>query len=150
MDVLELLSQEHDEAKKVFKKIEKSESPAERKRLWAELSAALTLHEEMEETLFYPPLKEVAQTEDIVLEGYQEHHVMDILIEELNALDVKHETWEPKFKVLMENTEHHIEEEEGELWPKVRKVWSLEKRKEVGRQMEEMKQKELAKQRKAA
>src|SRR4051812_3100631 len=76
MDVLDLLTKEHDEAKAVFKRIESSKSDAERKRLWTQLSADLSLHEEMEETLFYPPLKEVAKVEDIVLEGYQEHHVM--------------------------------------------------------------------------
>ena len=127
MDVLRLLEDEHDEAKAVFKKIEKAEGAAAG-RLWNQLKDMLTLHEEMEETLFYPQLKQEKPTEDLILEAYQEHHVMDLLIEEISALDPKHETWHPKVKVLQENTEHHIEEEEGELFPKVRKIWDTDKR----------------------
>jgi len=138
MDVLRLLEDEHDEAKAVFKKIEKAEGAAAG-RLWAKLHSMLTLHEEMEEKLFYPQLKETKQTEDLILEAYQEHHVMDVLQEEISALDPSDETWHPKVKVLQENTEHHIEEEEGELFPKVRKIWDTAKREQVGRQMQEMK-----------
>src|SRR5581483_2868279 len=102
MDVIDFLTQEHDEAKAAFKKIEGSDAVAEIRQLWTKLSADLSLHEKMEETLFYPPLKEVARTEDLVLEGYQEHHVMDVLIQELNTLDMKDEAWRPKLKVLRE------------------------------------------------
>jgi hypothetical protein len=138
MDVLELLTDEHDEAKAVFKKIEKADGAAAA-RLWDQLKGMLSLHEELEETFMYPQLKEERKTEDIILEAYQEHHVMDVLIEEISALDPKDETWHPKVKVLQENTEHHIEEEEGELFPKVRKIWDTAKREQVGRQMQEMK-----------
>ena len=151
MDVLRLLEDEHDEAKAVFSKIEKAEGAAA-SRLWDQLKSMLTLHEEMEETLFYPPLKACEQTEDLILEAYQEHHVMDVLIEEISALDPQDETWHPKVKVLQENTEHHIEEEEGDLFPKVRKIWDTAKREQVGRQMQEMKnrQKKADKERSAA
>jgi len=138
MDVLIFLKQDHDEAKQMFKKLEKAEG-AEASRLWTQLRAMLSLHEELEETYFYPELKEVAATEDLVLEGYQEHHVMDLLIEEISRLKPSAEEWTPKISVLQENTEHHIEEEEGELFPKVRKIWDLERRKAVGEKMEEVK-----------
>jgi hemerythrin superfamily protein len=138
MDVLKLLTEEHDEAKAVFTKLEKAEGAAAT-RLWDQLKSMLTLHEEMEETLFYPQLKEKQPTEELVLEAYQEHHVMDLLIEEISALDVSDEAWAPKVKVLQENTEHHIEEEEKELFPKVRKIWDTATREQVGRQMQEMK-----------
>jgi len=136
MDVITFLKDEHDEAKAVFKKLEKAEGAAAQK-LWNQLSSMLSLHEELEETLLYPQLKK-AET-DLILEAYQEHHVMDVLIGELNELKPTDETWEPKIKVLQENTEHHIEEEEGELFPKVRKIWDTARRQEVGRQMQEMK-----------
>ncbi len=151
MDVLRLLEDEHDQAKSVFKKLEKVHGP-EASRLWDQLKSMLTLHEEMEETLFYPRLKAEKPTEDLVLEAYQEHHVMDLLIDEISALEPSDEEWQPKLKVLQENTEHHIEEEEGELFPKVRKIWATAKREQVGRQMEEMKerQKKASKARRAA
>jgi len=138
MDVLTFLKDEHDEAKQVFKKLEEAEG-AGAGRLWDQLKNMLTLHEELEETFFYPQLKEEKNTEDLILESYQEHHVMDVLIEEISELKPSDETWQPKIKVLQENTEHHIEEEEGSLFPKVRKIWDTRKREEVGRQMQQRK-----------
>src|SRR5690242_9801135 len=131
MDVLKFLSDEHDEVKGVFKKLEKA-SGKEAQRLWDQLREMLTLHEEMEETFFYPRLKEKSATEDLILESYEEHHVMDVLIGEISQLSPSDEQWEPKIKVLQVNTEHHIEEEEGELFPKVRKIWDTATRNEVG------------------
>ena len=137
MDALKLLEQQHDEAKALFKQIEKA-SDARAGQLWTKLKDALTLHEAIEEKHLYPPLKEEKLTEDIVLEAYEEHHVMDVLIEEISALNPSDETWHPKVKVLQENTEHHIEEEQDELFPKVRKVWDVKKREEIGKRMQAM------------
>jgi hemerythrin superfamily protein len=138
MDVLEFLTDEHDEAKAVFKKLDKAEG-AQATRLFEQLKSMLSLHEELEETFFYPRLKEEKATEDLILEGYQEHHVMDVLIDEISKLKPSAEEWAPKIKVLQENTEHHIEEEEGELFPKVRKIWDADQRDKVGRQMQDEK-----------
>src|SRR5215207_3060641 len=138
MDCLKLLSDEHDDVKKLFTQLEKAEG-AKAGQLWTEIKGKLTVHEEMEETHFYPQLKKDERAKDIVLEAYEEHHVLDVLIEEISQLKPSDETWEPKIKVLQENTEHHIEEEEGELFPKVRKIWDAEKRQEVGRVMESLK-----------
>ena len=148
MDALTLLKHDHDEVKQLFKRIEEAEGTRARE-LWQEISFKLSLHEDMEETLFYPPLKKEEAAKDLILESYQEHHVLDVLIKEINALKPPDETWQPKIKVLQENTEHHIEEEEGELFPKVRKIWNTDKRAEVGRQMQQMKD-ERQKQRRAA
>ena len=138
MDVLKFIEDEHDEVKQVFKKLEQAEG-ASATRLWNQLKSMLTLHEELEETYFYPQLKEEKKTEDLVLESYEEHHVMDVLIEEISQLEPSAENWEAKIKVLQENTEHHIEEEEGSMFPKVRKIWDTRKREEVGRQMQQRK-----------
>ena len=148
MDVLTLLKDEHDEAKSVFKQLEKAEG-ASAVRLFDRLKHMLSLHEELEETHFYPELKRTETTEDLILEGYQEHHVMDVLMEEISGLKPSDEAWAPKIKVLQENTEHHIEEEEGELFPKVRKIWDAAKRRKVGEKMQAMKE-EREKARKAA
>ena len=148
MDCLELLKSQHDEAKKLFKQLDKAEG-AKAGELWSELKSKLTMHEELEEAHLYPELKRTKSTEEIVLESYQEHHVMDLLIEEISKLKPSDEEFHPKVTVLQENTEHHIEEEEGELFPKVRKVWDTDKRQEVGRKMEAMKER-LTKQSRAA
>jgi hemerythrin-like domain-containing protein len=138
MDVLTFLKDEHDELKAVFKKLEKAKG-AEAQKLFDQLNSMVALHEEMEEKLFYPRLREAPSTEDLILESYQEHHVMDLLLGEIARLKPSAEEWEPKITVLQENTEHHIEEEEGELFPKVRKIWDREMRERVGKEMEEMK-----------
>ncbi|MBV9170136.1 MAG: hemerythrin domain-containing protein [Chloroflexi bacterium] len=148
MDVLTLLKNDHDEVKRLFKQIEDAEG-AKARELWQQISSRLSLHEELEETLFYPPLRQEEAAKDLILESYQEHHVMDVLMKEISGLKPSDEAWQPKIKVLQENTEHHIEEEEGELFPKVRKIWKTDKREEVGRQMQKMKE-QRQKQRSAA
>jgi len=148
MDVLTFLKDEHDAAKAVFKKLEKAEG-ASAGRLFDELKNMLSLHEELEESFFYPELKKEETTEDLILESYQEHHVMDVLMGEISALKPSDEAWEPKLKVLQENTEHHIEEEEGELFPKGRKIWNAERRKEVGQRMVDAKAEHQKKQKAA-
>jgi hemerythrin superfamily protein len=138
MDVLTFLKNDHDDVKAVFKKLEKAKGK-HAQELWTQLHAMLSLHEELEETYFYPRLKEEKAAKDLILESYQEHHVMDLLLGEINELSPDAEEWQPKITVLQENTEHHIEEEEGELFPKVRKIWDTDTRQEVGKQMEQVK-----------
>jgi hypothetical protein len=137
MDCLTLLNEQHDEAKQLFKQLEKAEG-AKASRLWNELQTKLTRHEELEEKYLYPELRTSETTEELTLEAYQEHHVIDLLIKEISALKPADEAFQPKLTVLQENTEHHIEEEEHELSPKVRKIWDVDKRTEVGAKMEQM------------
>jgi hypothetical protein len=139
---------QHAEAKKLFKQLEKAEG-ARAGQLWNELKTKLTMHEALEEAHLYPQLKKEEAAKDMILESYEEHHVMDLLIEEISALKPSHEQFAPKMTVLQENTEHHIEEEEGELFPKVRKIWDSAKRQEVGRKMEETKERLMKEQRAA-
>jgi hemerythrin-like domain-containing protein len=74
-----------------------------------------------------------------VLEGYQEHHVVDLIIGELRNLSPSDESWPAKAKVMHESLEHHIEEEEEKMFPKARKELSKEQLEELGRQMQAIK-----------
>jgi hemerythrin-like domain-containing protein len=74
-----------------------------------------------------------------VLEGYQEHHVADLIVKELHGLAKDDERWGAKFKVLKENIEHHIEEEEGQMFRTARGVMSREELQELGARMRAMK-----------
>ena len=94
-----------------------------RGELFATIKGELTLHEIVEEEIFYPELKAHPKAKDIVLEGYEEHHVVDVLMGELEALDVTRRAWGAKALVMKENIEHHIEEEEGEMFAKARQVF---------------------------
>jgi hypothetical protein len=74
-----------------------------------------------------------------VLEGYEEHHVVDEIMGELEMTDVGDETWGAKFKVMKENIEHHIEEEEGEMFKNARQVFDRSELEELGARMSELK-----------
>ena len=72
--------------------------------------------------MLYPALKEHPETRDIVLEGFQEHHVADLVMKELHETAPSDEAWGAKFKVFKENIEHHIGEEEGPMFRGARGV----------------------------
>ena len=89
--------------------------------------------------MLYPALKLHPEAKDIVLEGFQEHHVADVVAGELQRLDVSDEQWGAKFKVLKENIEHHIKEEEGQMWRTARAVFSQDELRQLGARMARMK-----------
>ena len=110
-----------------------------RTELLETLTAELTVHEMIEEKVLYPVLKEHAEAKEIVLEGYQEHHIADIIVKELHQVAKDDEQWGAKFKVLKENLEHHIEEEEGEMFRTARAVLSRDELHSLGARMAAMK-----------
>jgi iron-sulfur cluster repair protein YtfE (RIC family) len=124
MDALSLLKQDHDEVKKILGKLEDTTERAVKTRteLFETFRMEMQAHEAIEEEIFYPALKQHAETKDITLEGYEEHHIVDLVMDELEGVPVEDETWIAKFTVMKENIEHHIEEEEGEMFPKAREV----------------------------
>lgn len=139
MDALELLTQQHREAMDLFTQIENTEDPKQGRRLFAQLKAALELHEQLEETHLYPAMKQEPRFKEDTLEAYQEHHVMDVLLREISGLSEGAEQFKPKVKVLQENVEHHaIEEEEQKLFPQIRQVWGPERLRAIGQQMQAM------------
>jgi hypothetical protein len=141
MDALALLKADHDKVKKMLAEGETTTERGEKTRteLFATLKGEMMVHERIEEEIFYPTLKDHPRARDIVLEGFEEHHVVDEIMGELEATDVTDETWGAKFKVMKENIEHHIEEEEGEMFKHARAVFDGEELEELGTRMEELK-----------
>ena len=142
MDALSLLKADHDKVKKMLAEGEKTTERAEktRKELFDTLKAEMMLHERIEEEIFYPALKEHPKAKAIALEGFEEHHVVDEIMGELEATDVTDETWAAKFKVMKENIEHHISEEEGEMFKQARQVFETDELEQLGARMAELKQ----------
>ena len=101
--------------------------------------AELNVHELIEERILYPALKAHKQARQIVLEGYQEHHLADLIVSELRALAKDDEKWGAKFKVLKENVEHHIEEEESKMFRTARAVLSRDALNDLGVGMKALK-----------
>jgi iron-sulfur cluster repair protein YtfE (RIC family) len=132
MDILTFLEQDHDTAKHLIERFDAVEGD-ERVRLVEQLTSELEVHTQLEEQLFYPAVRsEVPDSDDIVVEGIEEHHVAKQLIDEIRALEPADEAWEAKVKVLGENVEHHIEEEQDEMFPKVREGMAEDRRLRLG------------------
>ncbi len=133
---------DHDKVKKLLAEGESTTERGEKTRteLFGTLKAEMMIHERIEEEIFYPALKSHPKAKDIVLEGYEEHHVVDEIMGELEATGVTDETWGAKFKVMKENIEHHIEEEEGDMFKKARQVFDEDELEDLGRRMQELKQ----------
>ena len=114
------------------------------------LKHELAIHETIEEEILYPALKEFAKTKDITLEAYEEHHVVDQIVGELEATPVSDETWGAKLTVMKENLEHHIEEEEDEMFKQARQVMEPAELEELGERMAARKEELLAEDRSIA
>jgi hemerythrin-like domain-containing protein len=146
MDAFELLKQDHKKVSGIFEKLEPTTERGvkTREELFTQLKTELDIHARIEETIFYPALKEADETRDIVLEGYEEHGVVKDLLAELEAMPKDDERWGAKLKVLKENVEHHVEEEEGEMFSGAKKVLSREQIEALGTRMEAAKQEQKA------
>jgi len=142
MDAIKLLKADHDKVKKLLAELESTTDRGvkTRQELFATIKGELTIHEIIEEEIFYPELKSHPKAKEIVLEGYEEHAVVDTLMGELEQLSVEDETWGPRAKVMKENIEHHIEEEEGEMFQKARQVFDAGELEDLGMRMERRKQ----------
>ena len=152
MDVIKLLKEDHQKVKAMLKELEGTTERAAKKRaeLFAEVERELKLHELVEEEIVYPAFREKSKLKDIVLEGIEEHHVVDLIMDEIANEPVTDESWAAKVKVMQENVEHHVEEEEEKMFPQARKLFEEDELESLGAQVEQRKRQEQTKQPKAA
>lgn len=145
MDIYALLKKDHQTVKSVFKELEETTSRAVKKRehLFAELNMELTVHALAEEKFLYPLLKEADESHEIALEAVEEHNVVKRLLKELESADKGTEEWLAKLKVLQENVEHHVEEEEGELFKKSKKVIEPDVAEQLAKEVEAFKEEQI-------
>jgi hemerythrin superfamily protein len=139
MDAIAMLKTDHDKVKRLLTELETTTERGVKTRaeLFSTIKGELTVHEIIEEEIFYPALKSHPKAKDIVLEAYEEHHVVDLLMSELEELDVSDETWGAKAIVMKENVEHHIEEEEGDMFKQARQVFDRQELEDLGARMAE-------------
>ncbi len=135
MSIFTELKKDHKQVKALCKAIEKEEeSPKKRLKHFLELANLLSHHTYAEEEAFYERLKpEGGKARALALEGYEEHHVADFLLSELKNLSVEDEHWTAKFTVLKESLEHHIEEEEEDMFATARKKFSKAELEQAGK-----------------
>jgi hemerythrin superfamily protein len=135
VNAIDLLKQQHDEVKALFKKIQRAEGE-EKQELFDEIADALAIHSAIEEQHFYPATKD-DRTEELLHEAVEEHLSVKRIVADMLELEPSDPQFDAKCKVLEEQVEHHVEEEEGELFPKVRKAHSKEELEDLGALMEQ-------------
>jgi len=129
MDAITTLKDDHKAVEALFKRFEKAGDRAysEKRAIVDRIVEELSKHAAIEEQLFYPVSRAtVPDTEDIALESMEEHHVVKWLLSELEDMSTEHERFDAKVTVLIENVRHHVEEEENELFPKIRDAFTNE------------------------
>src|SRR5665213_58563 len=142
-DAIVVLKDDHKAVKKLFRAFEKaakSGTPQTRGALVTQIIAELTRHTFIENEIMYPEVRNLLpDLEDDVLESYEEHHVADVLCLELSQMSPADEHFIAKTTVLIENVEHHVEEEETDWFPKVREGLSRTQLNEIGVRLLELK-----------
>ena len=142
MDAIVLLKNDHKTVEKLFKQFEKAgdDAKATKRELVDQIVEELSVHAYIEEQIFYPQARTAApDTEDHVLESLEEHHIVKWVLEELRDMDPSDERFDAKVTVLMENVRHHVEEEEQDWFPEVRKEMGRKRLQELGEQLEKAK-----------
>jgi hypothetical protein len=142
VNALKLLEEDHKKVKKLMGEIEPTTERGikTREELFTKLRTELEVHEAIEEEIFYPALREHPKAKELVLEAYEEHNVVDLVMGEIEDVAYDDETWGAKFTVLKENLEHHIEEEESDMWKQARAVFDEDELDELGDRMSARKQ----------
>jgi hemerythrin superfamily protein len=143
MDGLDLLIADHNRMRGLFTRFREAQGNDDTPtmgELASKIFEELEVHTAMEEQIFYPEVHDLSEElAEIVNEGVQEHHVVDVLIGEARTLKPGDAEWIAKVAVLIENVEHHAEEEETELFPQVRAATDAATREDWGTRFEAMK-----------
>jgi hemerythrin superfamily protein len=134
MNAVDLLESQHREVEKLFSKIEKATSPDAKENIFTQIADKLAVHAAIEEHRFYPAVK-AKRTEDILLEALEEHLGIKRVLADLLETEASDESFDAKIKVLKEQVEHHVGEEEDDLFPKVRKLFSKDELEAIGQEM---------------
>ncbi|MGW4094466.1 hemerythrin domain-containing protein [Nocardia sp. NPDC004750] len=143
-DAIVLLRDDHKAIRKLFREFEKAGDDAIRTKanVVNKIIQALTVHTYLENECMYPEVRKlVPELEDDILESYEEHHVADVLVSELAAMKPDDEHFTAKTTVLIENVDHHIDEEENEWFPKVRERLGRKQLQEIGARLQELRKK---------
>ena len=145
MNAFDLLMLDHQKVSGIFDQLEMNDGGAagSREQLFRQLKNELDVHAHVEETIFYPALKEAEETRELIAEAYNEHAAVKDLLAELEAMSPGDGGWDDLLAELRENVEHHVEEEENDLFEQARLVLTSEQAEELGERMNREKQHRL-------
>jgi hemerythrin superfamily protein len=139
MNALEVLKQDHQKVKGLFQEARHATDISKRKDLFNQIDTELEIHAHIEETVFYPAIEDHEELKDMVAEALEEHEEAKSLLEELEELGADSHEFGSKLQQLMEAIEHHVEEEEGEMFPKIREVFEEDELDQLGKDLESAK-----------
>lgn len=137
MNAINVLTKDHRKVEELFSQIESGEG--DRMEVFKQINDELTLHAQVEETLFYPELELKGETSEQVQHSYEEHLEAKNLLAELSAGNPDDEGWMSKLQKLKESVNHHVQEEESELFPKAEEILGEERLESLGEKIESMK-----------
>lgn len=136
MNAIKLLETQHQEVKHLFQQCEKASGESKRE-IFEKIADDLAVHSAIEEKHFYPATKS-ARTEELLQEAVEEHLSVKRIIADMLEMDPADAQFDAKLKVLQEQVEHHVKEEEGDLFPKVKKLLSADELEDLGVVMEDL------------
>jgi iron-sulfur cluster repair protein YtfE (RIC family) len=140
MDALELLTADHNRVRGLFtrfKTAKENDNLEEMTTLAGLINTELEVHTTIEEEIFYPALEDLTEeVHETITEGYEEHNVAKQLLAEITGMEPNTEDWAAKVTVLIENVEHHADEEESDMFPKIRSNTAVDAREELAERME--------------
>jgi hemerythrin superfamily protein len=139
MNALEILKQDHQKVKGLFQEAIHSTDTSKRKAIFDKIDTELEMHAHIEETVFYPAIEDHEELKDMVAEALEEHGEAKTLLGELEELGADSHEFGSKLQQLIEAVEHHVEEEEGEMFPKIREVFEEDELEQLGQDLESAK-----------
>jgi hemerythrin superfamily protein len=146
-DAVALLTKDHEGVRKLLKRLDATKSGAQRKALFEKVRDEVLVHSQIEEEIFYPAFRSAAEGKEdgkLFFEAKEEHHLVDLVLDELAAGDAEGAPYAAKCKVLKDLIEHHAEEEEDEMFPRARKLMGKEALADIGRRLAERKRELVA------
>ena len=141
IDALTLLKKDHELVKALMNKMAEEDDPDQLSSMFEQLVDELSIHERIEEDIFYPALQKLPKAKEDVLEAFEEHHLVDEIVKEMDV-ETDDDRWKAKFTVMKESVEHHIKDEEEKLFPKAEQLLGDEKLGALGVKMADLKEAE--------
>jgi len=139
MNALQILEQDHNKVKGLFQEAQNTTDRRHLKQIFDKIDTELEIHAHIEETVFYPALEEHEEFKDMVAEALEEHQEAKKLLDELEQLGAESHDFGSKLQQLIEAVEHHVQEEEGEMFPKIRELFDEDELEQLGKELESVK-----------
>lgn len=140
MDALELLMTDHQRVKDLFKEVESSQTENKQRVIFETIKREIQLHAYIEENIFYPTFAKFDEFKDIVAHSLEEHKEVHQLLQQISQLKTNAGQLKDKLFELRDKVEHHVQEEEGKFFPRVRQLMKRGEREQLGRHLQTAKQ----------